>query len=430
MSDTKTVSLKSDVTIVGGGMVGASLACVLGRLGIRTTVLEAFVMPEASHPNSTESRPRAPSFDDRTVALSFGSRLLLENMGLWDAIAEHVEPIQSIQISEQKRLGLMRINAKEEGVDALGYVIENYNLGKSLHAQLAPLIESGVVTWQAPAKVTHAETSYNTARVEYTLNERAHSVESQLLIAADGAQSFTRERLGVTTHTTDYGLSAIVCNVQPQLAHDGRAFERFTSHGPLAALPLKHFDGKPRVSLVITVRHEDVPTWEAYSDNEFLIQVQKKFGHRLGKLKKVGQRAVYPVSLMQADTVYTKRALVIGNAAQSLNPVAGQGFNLALRDLANVVELLARKKVGDEPITDLGDNALIKAYVNARKKDRAATIGFTDGLIKLFSNEFMPLAHARSGGLLLADGIEPLRQKVVKRGMGLLGKHRIKGLRL
>lgn len=424
MSDKNTQS--SDVTLVGGGMVGASLACVLGKLGIHTTVLEAFAMPEASHPNPVVQ----PSFDDRTVALSYGSRLLLENMGLWGAIGEHVEPIQSIQISEQKRLGLMRINAKEEGVDALGYVIENHNLGKALHAQLAPLIERGTVTWCAPAKVTHAETGYNTARVEYTLNEHTHSIDSQLLIAADGTQSFTRERLGITTHTTDYGLSAIVCNVQTQLAHNGRAFERFTPHGPLAVLPLKPFEGKPRVSLVITVRHEDVPTWQAYSDDEFLTEMHKQFGHRLGRLEKVGKRVVYPVSLMQADTVHTKRALVIGNAAQSLNPVAGQGFNLALRDLANVIELLTQQQASDAPIIDFGDNALTQAYAQARKKDRTATIEFTDGLIKLFSNDFLPLAHARAGGLLLTDAIEPMRQTVVKRGMGLLGKHRIKGLHL
>lgn len=416
MSDKNTQS--SDVIIVGGGMVGASLACVLGQLGIRTTVLEAFAMRSSVQ----------PSFDDRTVALSYGSRLLLESMNLWQAIAEHVEPIQSIQISEQKRLGLMRIRAKEEGVNALGYVIENHNLGKALHAQLEPLIEKGVVTWHAPAQVTHAETGYNTARVEYTLNEQPQAIQSQLLIAADGTQSFTRERLGITTHTTDYGLSAIVCNVQPQLTHHGRAFERFTPHGPLAVLPLKDFNGKPRVSLVLTVRHEDVPAWQAYSDDEFLAKVQTQFGHRLGRLEKTGKRVVYPVSLMQSDTIYSKRALVIGNAAQSLNPVAGQGFNLALRDVSNVVELLAQKHIDGHPMTDLGDNAVIKAYARARKQDRTATIEFTDGLIKLFSNNFTPLAHARSGGLLLADAIEPMRQKVVKRGMGLLGKHRIKGL--
>lgn len=397
-----------DIAIVGGGLVGATLAAALAPLPYKVAVLEAF----------SPSSDKQPSFDDRSVALSYGSRLLMQNMGLWSALELAVQPIQEIQISEQKRLGLTRMNAKEESVDALGYVIENRDIGQALQQKLSH------VRMLAPAKVTAVDTQTDAVTLHYVHDDKENILTTKLLIAADGAHSFVRQALGISALQNDYGLSAIITNAQTQLPHEGVAYERFTPTGPLAFLPLRPFERQSRSSVVLTVKHDEVDDMMAMDDNAFARLLQQRFGQRLGRIEKVGKRAAYPVALSEAERCTAPRSVVIGNAAQSLNPVAGQGFNLALRDVADLLEQLSAK-----PELDPGRTELLSAYADKRQRDRQSTIFFTDALINVFSNRITPLAHARAGGLLAADLIEPLRQQFVRQGMGLNGKQRIKGLK-
>lgn len=396
-----------DIAIVGGGLVGATLAAALERLSYRVVVLEAFSLDSAAQ----------PSFDDRSVALSYGSRLLLQTMGLWQAVSPYAQGIQEIQISERQRLGLTRMSAQEEGVDALGYVVENRDLGKALFSQF------NGAEWLAPAQVSGVNVQADGVVLDYEYEQQPQQLQARLLVAADGAHSKTRAALGISASQTDYGLSAIIANVQTQLPHKGVAYERFTATGPLALLPLQAFEGHSRSALVLTVKHEEVEALMAMETAEFAKQLQQRFGQRLGRIQKIGQRAAYPVALLEADRTTAPRSVVIGNAAQSLNPVAGQGFNLALRDVADLLEQLSATCVEDP-----GDAAVLQAYSDSRQRDRQSTIRFTDTLVNVFSNTLTPLAHARAGGLLAADLLEPLRQQFVRQGMGLTAKQRVKGL--
>lgn len=396
-----------DIVIVGGGMVGATLAAALSKLPHSVAVLEAFDFSSAS----------SPSFDDRSVALSYGSRLLMQDMGLWGSIAAHAQGIEEIQISERKRLGLTRMQAQEEGVDALGYVLENRSLGAVLQQQIS---NADRLKWIAPAKVTSVTTQAEAVQLSYAYQGQSQLLQAKLLIAADGANSFVRSCLAIDAHTTDYGLSAIIANIQTQLPHKGVAYERFTPTGPLAMLPLTPFERRSRSSLVMTVKHAEVDDLMGLSEGDFLKNLQGRFGQRLGRLEKLGQRAAYPVALVQAEKCSAPHSLIIGNAAQSLNPVAGQGFNLALRDVAALLEVLQGQAV-------LGSPEFIAAYKASREEDRDNTIRFTDSLVKVFSNTLTPLAHMRAGSLMAADLIEPLRQRFVRQGMGLNAQRRIKG---
>ncbi len=359
-------------------------------------------------------------------------------MGLWASLQAQAQPIAEIQISERRRLGLTRLQAQEEGVPALGYVLENRVIGEQLAALLAapaadmanaanadspPAHPAGSLHWLAPARVTAVSEQPGAMRVDYQHQQRPASLSARLLIAADGHRSLVREALGISTVEQDYGLSAIVANVQTQLPHRGVAYERFTPSGPLAMLPLPPYRGQSRSALVLTVKHAEVEALLALPEADFLAELQQRFGQRLGRLQALGQRAAYPVALHRAERCTAARCIVLGNAAQSLNPVAGQGFNLALRDVAALLEQLAAA-----PADDPGAPALLHAYAASRARDRQQTIRFTDALIKLFSNTITPLAHARAGGLLAADLLPPLRQQFARQGMGLQAAHRIRGL--
>lgn len=403
-----------DVVIVGGGMAGASLACALAKTQFNVAVIEA-------QPINSNAQP---SFDDRSVALSYGSHLLLKSMDMWSPLEDCVQPIKEIRISERKRLGLTRMLAKEQGVDALGYVVENRDFGRALNTLLQDEHLANL-DWITPARLQGVESigaqQSECLEVRYTHNEETHYLRTQLLVAADGALSTTRTALGLTHQVDDYGLSGIVCNVQTQLPHAGCAYERFTATGPLAFLPLKPFEGRSRSAVVITVKHEEVDDLMALEHDAFLEDLQQRFGQRLGRIEHVGTRSAYPVSLLTADTFVTDRAVLVGNAAQSLNPVAGQGFNLALRDVAVLLECLSKQ--GE---TDAGNPDLIQQYAELRKKDKTDTIRFTDLLVKLFSNDIAMLSHLRAGGLMATDALQPLRERFVRRGMGLTGPFRIK----
>lgn len=398
----------TSVVIIGGGMVGATLALILDSVGIACTVIEAFEMGQSQ-----------PSFDDRTIALSYGSSLMMENLGLKNAFCAGGTPITDIEVSQQGYFGKIYMSARARQLEALGYVLENRRIGENLHQ----LIAKSSIQWLAPAKVHAIQTHADRVEIAYRHQNQSHQLQAQLLIAADGVQSSSKDMLGVNTIVHDYGLSAVVCNVTSSRAHHHHAYECFCPSGPLAFLPLGDFDGQPRSSVVMTVSHQEVAKITNLSDDAFLALLQNQFGNKLGRLTHTGRRSYYKVALSYADQLQTERALVIGNAAQGVNPVAGQGFNLALRDIGAVVQLLAPETRQAKP--DFGSASLLAAYSALRQADRQATIQFTDRLIKLFAIEQPLVGHARSLGMALTDLVSPLKQKFISRGMGIHSGYRL-----
>jgi 2-octaprenyl-6-methoxyphenol hydroxylase len=390
-----------DVLIVGGGLVGASLACALRGSGLGIALIEA-------NPLNTASQP---SFDDRTVALSYGSRQILERIGLWAQLEARVEAIKTIHISDRGQFGVTRLRHDEEGVEALGYVAENRVLGEVLYAELE---NSDDIELFCPAEVSHLEAGNDRVEVQVQQGEQVVSLRSRLLVAADGVSSKVRQRLQIAASRQDYAQSAIITNVRPGQPHNNVAYERFTDTGPLAFLPMTRSAGKQPCYVVWYVPTAQAEALMQLADGDFLAALQQRFGYRLGRLQQLGKRQVYPLALVETTQLVRGRIVVVGNAAHSVHPVAGQGFNLALRDIALLAELLTAA-------TDTGDPALLESYVSARQQDAQRVYRFTDTLVKLFSNHFSPLAHARAAGLFTVDLLPPLKHALARQSMGLGG---------
>ena len=387
-----------DVLIIGGGLAGASLACALEESGLSIEIIEA-------HPLNTDNQP---CYDDRTVALSYGSRVIFEAMGLWDAMADKIEAIKTIHISDRGHLGVTRLRHDEEGVEALGYVAENRVLGEVLYQRLA---ENQNVILHCPAEVLDLQQDDESVSVRYQQDGEEHELMAGLLVVADGVNSKTRDMLQIGVSRQDYQQSAVITNITPGQPHQNIAYERFTDTGPLAFLPLT----ENRCSVVWTVPTEQAEELAALDDEEFLEKLQQRFGFRLGYLQKTGQRHVYPLALVEATQVVRGRVVLMGNAAHAIHPVAGQGFNLALRDIALLAELLTSRS--SEMMAET-----LATYVEMREQDAQRVYRLTDTLVKVFSNDFFVLGHARSVGLLATDFLPFLKRKLARQSMGLSGR--------
>ncbi|SIT72101.1 2-octaprenyl-6-methoxyphenol hydroxylase [Ectothiorhodosinus mongolicus] len=394
---------RKDLVIVGGGMVGASLALAAANQDYAVTLLEA-------HP---PGEPGQPSYDDRSTALSYGSRRLLERLGLWEALAPHVEPILHIHVSQRGYLGAARLNHQEEQVPALGYVIANRDLGGVLAAALT----ASSVDVRTPATLEDYTDRGDHLALRIRKGKRLSSLETRLLIAADGTHSAVREMAGIEVDTLDFGQTAVIANVTPGKKHEGWAYERFTDEGPVALLPLTAGpDGQQRCSLVWVRSDEQAQATLALDDAEFLAALQQRFGYRLGRFLQVGSRAAYPLKRVRAQRDTDARLIIVGNAAHTLHPVAGQGFNLALRDVAALSEALATaRRQGEDP----GSEMVLQSYREARETDLRWTTGVTDALAQYFALDWSPLAHARGLGLMVVDRCRWLRQQLARRGMGV-----------
>ncbi len=393
-AETKTC----DVLIIGGGLAGASLACALEASGLSIEIIEA-------HPLNTDSQP---CYDDRTVALSYGSRVIFEAMGLWEAMADKIEAIKTIHISDRGHLGVTRLRHDEEGVEALGYVAENRVLGEVLYQRLA---DNKNVSMHCPAQVLNLQQSEESVSVCYQQDGEEHALTAGLLIVADGVNSKTREMLQIGVSRQDYQQSAVITNVTPGQPHQNIAYERFTDTGPLAFLPITD----NRCSVVWTVPSEQADELAALDEETFLEKLQQRFGFRLGYLQKTGQRHVYPLALVEATQVVRGRVVLMGNAAHAIHPVAGQGFNLALRDIALLAELLTLSSSQSMQET-------LATYVEMREQDAQQVYRLTDTLVKVFSNDFFVLGHARSVGLLATDLMPFVKHKLARQSMGLSGR--------
>jgi 2-octaprenyl-6-methoxyphenol hydroxylase len=354
-----------------------------------------------------------PSYDDRTTALALGTRRIYEALDLWAAIAPAAEPIRSIHVSEQGRFGTTRMDAAEQGEEALGYVVENRILGQVLGERLRSLPRLRLI---CPAKFLALETAAEAVAVRVAVADGEQTLTAKLLIGADGAQSQVRTALDIGTERRDYGQTAIVSNVTPERDHGGMAYERFTPEGPIALLPMS----QRRCALVWTRPAHSVEAMLALPDGDFLVALNEAFGHRLGEFERVGRRIAYPLQRVLSARQHAPRALLIGNAAHSLHPVAGQGFNLGLRDVAVLAEVLAG--IGAQ---DCGSEAVIQRYLQGREADQAHVTRFTDGLVRLFSNRVPGLATFRHLGIVGLDLLPPLKARFTRRSMGLVGAPRL-----
>lgn len=392
-----------DVLIIGGGMVGASLACALAGQDLRIGLVEAAPFNVSEH----------PGYDDRSIALAQGSRRIFQTLGLWDALALTATPIRQIHISERGGIGFAHLDSRDEGVDALGYVAEARLIGAALLAQLPML--SGVELL-CPARLERIALAPEAACATVHLGEdRTVELRAKLLVAADGANSPVREQLGIAAVRWEYGQHAVIANITPTLPHENVAYERFTDAGPIALLPMS----EQRCAVVCTVNDPDVSAVMALDDAGFLRLVQERFGDRLGPLLRAGRRQAYPLFLLKAREHARARVAVIGNAAHTLHPIAGQGFNLGIRDVAALAEVITEARRSGE---DMGDLRVLKRYADWRRWDQRQTLAFTDALTRLFANPLWPVRAARNLGLLAFDLCPPLKRQFARQSMGLDGR--------
>jgi len=389
-----------DVAIVGGGMVGASLALALRDLGIKVLLIEGVA------PNSSAQ----PSFDDRTTALGNASRRIFESLGVWATVAPQASAIRTIHVSDAGRFGFARLRAEEQGIDAFGYVVANRVIGAALWEKLqaSPAITVRVPATAENIKITDAGATFSIVGADGS----RESVGARLVVAADGAHSSVRAAAEIEAGVEDYDQIAIVANVGSERAHDGTAYERFTPSGPLAVLPL--YDGS--YGVIWSCRPQDAASVMSLDDKGYLSELQKRFGWRAGKFVRVGRRASYPLKLTRAATTTATRTVLIGNAAQALHPIAGQGFNPGLRDAAMLAEVLANAEVAD-----IGAPMLLQRFAEWRAADRGGVVRFTDGLVKLFGSSRPGMGLLRNLGLLMFDLTPPAKTALARVSAGFGG---------
>lgn len=408
------MTTECDVLIVGGGLVGSTLAHALAQIPVSAVLVE----------ERDPGRLEEPGFDDRSTALAGGSARILDGLGLWDDVAGEAEPIRTIHISERGRFGASRLLASREGVPALGYTVENRVLAGAVWPKI---LAAEAVTCLAPGSLEEFEVEASGVTARVSSGGSARTVRARLLVAADGARSRVRGALGIGVREDDYGQKGVILNCETEVPHCGRAFERFTPTGPLAMLPL----GRGRVSVVWTLPREEGNRIGALDDEPFRDALQRAFGYRLGRIRQVGVRSAWPLHRVRADSLTATRAVLAGNAAFSLHPVAGQGFNLALRDIAALAELIcdARREDAD---ADPGAAALLDRYAEWRAADQRRVAGFTHGLMRLFTMDAAPLAVSRGLGLMAFDLAPGAKRWLARQAMGLGGRvsRLARGLRL
>ena len=391
-------ALEVDVAIVGGGMVGASLAAGLAGTGVRVVLIEAVPFGASAQ----------PSFDDRTTALGNASRRIFEALGVWPDIAAEAAAIRAIHVSDAGRFGAAHLRAEEQGIEALGYVVANRRIGAALWGRLTRLPQ---LQLRVPGEISAVAIDADGVRMTLESEGRREALAARLVVAADGAHSQIRAAAGIAATVEDYDQVAVVANVASDTPHQGNAYERFTPAGPLAVLPLA--DGT--LGVIWACRSVDAPAVLSLDDAAWLRALQARFGWRAGRFTRAGRRASYPLKLSRAAAPVATRTVLIGNAAQALHPVAGQGFNLGLRDAAMLAEVLANAD------GDLGAPELLARFAAWRSGDRGGVVRFTDGLVKLFADARPGIGLLRNLGLLAFDLSPPAKSALARVSLGFGG---------
>ena len=400
--------MQQEVIIVGGGMVGLSLALMLAKTNIAVKLLEAISYPNYDDANLA---PYHSSFDARNSALSRRSVQIYQELGIWDSLQQYATPILEVNITEEGSFGKARLIAAQEKVESFGQVIENAWLGRVLLSEVKknPLIEliDGV-------QVTSLKQDENLAYLEALKANEHLQFQSKLVIAADGRDSFCRKALGVGASVHDYDQVAIVTTVQTSKPHSHVGFERFSPLGPLALLPLP---GEYRRSVVWPVPKGTEGEWLGdENDQHFLDALQKTYGDRAGKFEKTGRRFSFPLSQVLSEKQAIGRVVLMGNAAHTIHPVAGQGFNLCMRDAYVLTRYLKQQVIKN---ADLGEAAVLKEYEKSRLKDQQRVIKFCDSVVRGFSNQNPILKFVRNTGLMCFENIPGIKPLVANYAMGL-----------
>ncbi|MBY7730463.1 2-octaprenyl-6-methoxyphenyl hydroxylase [Vibrio splendidus] len=388
-----------DVVIAGGAMAGATLALALNHLSqgsLSIAVVEPYQVDHRAH----------PGFDSRSIALSYGTVQILDFLQLWQSIAPIATPIKDIHVSDRGHAGMTDIYSEDLAVDALGYVVELADVGRIYQQKLE---SEAAITMFCPESVRTVERDESLTTIELTSGQ---IVTTKLLVAADGAISTCCQQLNIPLSEHDFEQVAVIANIVASEPHQGRAFERFTHHGPVALLPMSD----NRLSLVWCLPPAQAQQVIALNDDEFLEQLQKDFGWRLGRLEKVGKRASYPLILRHRQQNISHRFAIVGNAAQTLHPIAGQGFNLGIRDVASLAEELCTQ------LDDVGRYTGLVNFRKRREQDRDTTITLTSSLVHLFSNDFMTARIGRNLGLAVIDNLPSLKGPLLRHTLGLVDR--------
>lgn len=397
--------MNCDIAIVGGGLAGASLAVALAPLGYDIKVIEAVAYKAVQQ----------PSYDDRTLALSHSSCRILSGIGLWQALETNATAIRKIFITELARPGRVVLDSAELGLTEYGHVVEARSFGAVVTTQLEQTDNIEVIS---PAKVTDIEIGGSRTRLSLETDADVNHLEARLVVAADGANSFIRNHLQIPTETRDYSQTAVICNITPEIAHEGRAFECLTDSGPFAVLP----HTGTRCGLVWSVATESASEILGLDDETFLSRAQLRFGSQLGAFTKTGTRTAYPLKLVRSRQDICERLVILGNAAHAIHPIGAQGFNLALRDAAVLAEVLADDDRGDYGQRDPGESGLLQTYSQWRRRDQRGTIAASDGMARLFAHPSVFAAGLRTTGLLAHAILPSLRRRSAIKAMGYRGR--------
>ena len=388
--------MKSEICIVGGGLVGLTAALAFSSQGRRVSLLEAHDFQLVT----------PAQMDARSIALSWSSVQILSALDLWPGLRDKTAPIHHIHVSSAGHFGVTRLHAQDLQQDAMGHVIEYHVLMQYL---LEAVKNNAAIEMLTPARLLSLKQGDNKVSIHYRQGDTEQELETDLLVVADGANSKIREMLAIAAITEDYEQTAIIANVKITLPFNGYAYERFTSDGPLALLPLPD----QRYAMVWTNAADRAEQLMQLPDAQFLHEIYRIFGYRLGYFSGVGSRVKFDLKRTRSSRLTANCSVLIGNAANTLHPVAGQGFNLALRDVALLYDELAGEFPGSS-----GLPRVLEAYAAKREQDQQRTVQLGDGLVKLFSNDLPLINHARAGALALLDVCPLLKQEVSWQGMG------------
>ena len=387
-----------DLIIVGAGLAGNCLALALKNSGLNIAIIEAA---------SRDQLKQSPA-GDRALALAAGTVQLLQSLNAWSGVADKATAIKRIHISDRGHFGKTRLSAAEQNVDALGYVIA----ARDIEEHLADLVAQTAVTRLYETRVIGLMSGSEVVNVSLKQHNQSLNLTGQLLVGADGGQSTVRKLLDIPQQITEYGQTALVTSVQSTLANQNTAYERFTEQGPLALLPI----AAKQASVVWTRTQEQAEALMAGGEAEFLAELQACFGYRLGALKLIAPRRAFPLSLIRAESMVSGRAVIIGNAVHQLHPVAGQGFNLGIRDVAQLADMLIQQH---QQQADVGAADLLSQFAKQRQQDHSKTIGFTNNVVRIFSNDSLSVAAVRNTGLTLLDHLPFAKQVLARHAMGL-----------
>jgi 2-octaprenyl-6-methoxyphenol hydroxylase len=385
-----------DIVIVGGGLIGMSMAVALADAPCTVLLLE----------QNKVAPVNANMLDLRTTGLTRSSEKVFSYLGLWEKLSEQVTPIERMDISEQGNFGAARIDSHEHDLNPIGYMVPNQVLMTLLSQQVQ---QQANLTVLAPASLQALEYDDDGHTIEINHDGQKEHYRARFIIGSDGGNSKVRSLLGIGSEHKRYKQKAIVTNVRPQLKHNNIAYERFTAHGPLAILPIP----ENYCALIWTQPEDKAGYYLEVDDNKFLQELQKAFGFRLGKFLEVGKRSAYPLSLSVSNKLISERAVLIGNAAQAVHPVAAQGFNLGLRDVQTLAEMLRQDDFNLQSMS-----LLLEKYQALRMPDRKHVVRLTDGLTKLFAPQIWPMKFARSLGVRIIGSSPSAQRSLLQRNLG------------